>query len=838
MRLIDIAKRYIMQNKKNSLLIIVSIIISTALFLFMNIISEDVRSIMINQSKKDLGQFHASYYNPTDEDIKNITNNRSIEIVGKSMLLGFHDIGNAQTLQIISDDKNTRSLKSNYTLQEGIFPTKENEIAIDSWYIEQKKIENPIGKNIKLDYARYNSTGDKVLYKGEKEFKIVGILRCHPVLKSQGTSLGLITEESAKKNIPIKNKYDQVTFKFNKEKNIENQINKLVKDCNLKKSDINLNTKLILAMSDSLRLKIPYMIVNMILALATILLIYNTFYILVSNRIKEFGVLRAVGLIPKDIFKLMTLEVFIYIIISIPIGLVSGGVVTNLSRDYVIGAIYNINYVNSIKSDTYINTYIFTILLSFSTIIISVIKPLIKASKTDPMICIRRNGEKINIREKSLINKFMIKYFKDYGNIASKNLQRNRKRTNLAIASMSIMIFLMITVYTKSTSNFFNDGALRSWIPGDYLIHNIDMASIMDNKKSYDINTMKDIEKIDGVKKVSASRDKNFHMKINDENIDKKSSYWNTNKKSLEMNSETNNGIKVFKTSFEVIGIEDTSILKNVLIDGEENLKKLNDIPYIYIDNNSSKSLNIKKGDKVNVTFDIVDSKTNNYEKTLSKDFVVGGLIKNLPITSQGGGRASEAVISVKQFNEFVGNSSYERFDIWTSKLANQKYVEDELNNIVGKSGKGVMIPYKSESSAFEKSDNQKAMIVALVAGLIVVLSLFNCCNTIVTSISSRSREFALFRGIGISKDEVKKIVVLESYIYIIVGFIISIIPTLIVRYIIIKPFENIHLINLKFIIATIIILIAVSIIIIITTLKTLKNIQGDDFIEQIKTLE
>ena len=129
-------------------------------------------------------------------------------------------------------------------------------------------------------------------------------------------------------------------------------------------------------------------------------------------------------------------------------------------------------------------------------------------------------------------------------------------------------------------------------------------------------------------------------------------------------------------------------------------------------------------------------------------------------------------------------------------------------------------------------------MIMTLVVGVIVLLSLFNGCNTIVTSINSRSREFALFRGIGISKDEVKKIVVLESCIYIVVGFIISIIPTLIVRYIIIKSFETIQLINLKFIIAVILILLVISAIIIITTLKTLKNVQGEDFIEQIKTLE
>lgn len=171
------------------------------------------------------------------------------------------------------------------------------------------------------------------------------------------------------------------------------------------------------------------------------------------------------------------------------------------------------------------------------------------------------------------------------------------------------------------------------------------------------------------------------------------------------------------------------------------------------------------------------------------------------------------------------------------SKLANDKYVESELNKITEKTNKGILIPYKAETAEYEKIDNQKTLIMVLVTGIIVILSLFNCCNTIVTSINSRSREFALFRGIGISKHEINKIVKLESYIYIIVSFCISIIPILIVRSIIIKPFESINLINWKFIGAIILIVFILVSIIMITTLKTLNKIQNENFMEEIKTL-
>lgn len=836
MKLNYIAKRYIMGNKKNTFLIIISIIISTALFLVMNIISEDSKNLMINQAKKEFTLKHAQYINPSNEEVKYIENDTSVDKVGKSMLLGISDIGKGQTLQILSQDKIAEELNSIYTLKTGKLPVTENEIAVDAWYIKQKNIKNPIGKKIELNYRRPSiEQGD--LYFGKKEFKITGVLNSNPILKAQGTSIGLISNDCAVKNIPIENKYDQVMFTFKKEKNIQKQSERLSKNGNLNENNIYFNNELLVAISDSMNLKIPYMIVNIVLALATILLIYNIFYILVSNRTKDFGILRALGFNQYDIFKIMILEVFIYSIISISIGLILGGIIANLSREYVIGVIYNVNYVNSIKNHNYISTYIISILLSIGTIIISVSKPLMISVKTDPMICIRRNSENINIKQNSPINKSMTKIFKDYGNIASKNIQRNRKRTNLSIASMAIVFFLIATIYTKSTSNFLSDGVLKYWIQGDYLLHNIDISTIHSNNKSYDKNILEDIKDIDGVTKVNSYRHKWFNIKIDDRNINKDSDYWIKNKSNIEARSQVIGGVKVYNNSFEFLGIEDTNILNDVLISGKENLSKFNKEPYLYITKKSSDSLNIKKGDKIRVYFDIIDSKTNNFTETISKEFIVGGIITTLPVTSQVGAEFG-GVISINQFNKFTGVSSYERFDIWTSKLANDKYVENELDKITEKTSKGILIPYKTETAEYEKSDNQKTLIMVLVIGIIVILSLFNCCNTIVTNINSRSREFALFRGLGISKYEINKIVKLESYIYIIISFTIAVVPILIVRSIIIKPFENIHLINLKFIGAIILIVFVLISIIMITTLKILNKIHKRDFIEEIKTLE
>lgn len=296
MKYTEVVRKYVLQSKRNTALIIASIIISTALFLIVNIISEDAKNIIIDQAKQEFTSKHAQYTNPTNKEIEFLKNDPRIDKLGTSMLLGIHDIGNSQTLQILSQDKNAQEMNDIYTLNEGNFPINENEIAVDKWYISQKDIENPIGKTIKLDYRKTSSEG-KLLYTGEKEFKITGVLNSNPILKAQGTSIGVISSESAIKNIPIDNKYDQAIFTLKNDKSIKNQVEKIAQDGNLKIENILYNDELLKVIGDSIDLKIPYILINVVLALATILLIYNIFYILVSNRTKDFGILRAIGLL-------------------------------------------------------------------------------------------------------------------------------------------------------------------------------------------------------------------------------------------------------------------------------------------------------------------------------------------------------------------------------------------------------------------------------------------------------------------------------------------------------------------------------------------------------------
>ena len=52
MKYTEVVRKYVLQSKRNTALIIASIIISTALFLIVNIIGEDAKNIIIDQAKQ------------------------------------------------------------------------------------------------------------------------------------------------------------------------------------------------------------------------------------------------------------------------------------------------------------------------------------------------------------------------------------------------------------------------------------------------------------------------------------------------------------------------------------------------------------------------------------------------------------------------------------------------------------------------------------------------------------------------------------------------------------------------------------------------------------------
>ena len=132
-----------------------------------------------------------------------------------------------------------------------------------------------------------------------------------------------------------------------------------------------------------------YMVLAIIIGIvfiATVAMIYNAFQISVVERMKQFGLLRAVGATPAQIRSLVFKEASLLALIGIPLGLVMGVIAI-----YCIAIVFKIiggNSVEVMKPGISIGVLGLSGIVSLLAIYCSALLPAIHAGKISPLVAI------------------------------------------------------------------------------------------------------------------------------------------------------------------------------------------------------------------------------------------------------------------------------------------------------------------------------------------------------------------------------------------------------------------------------------------------------------------
>ena len=95
------------------------------------------------------------------------------------------------------------------------------------------------------------------------------------------------------------------------------------------------------------------------------------------------------------------------------------------------------------------------------------------------------------------------------------------------------------------------------------------------------------------------------------------------------------------------------------------------------------------------------------------------------------------------QFNKVVGNSGYERIDIWTDEDADKEYIENKLQNIVEEAGVGEILNFKDEFRVYKPQIKNQMLWTLIFATLLGILAATNIYTTISTNIMGRIKNFS-----------------------------------------------------------------------------------------------
>lgn len=506
-------------------------------------------------------------------------------------------------------------------------------------------------------------------------------------------------------------------------------------------------------------------IIIIIVMLASVFVIRNSFAISITEKTSMYGMLASVGATKRQIRRNVLFEGFILGLIGIPLGILLGLGVNAILITILNSVLGDVLSGASFVFVTPTIPIICAIVLSAVTIFCSSFFIALRASRIPPLVAIRGNKDiKVKNNKPYRTSKLTKKLFGVGGEIASKSLKRSRKKYRTTVISIVVSVAMFIAV-----SAFMDYGMTFT----DHYYGNADysyMVSGIDAKQAQTIEKMPEIENYltVGLQYGYVSADvpvnecgKNFLYDEPDgsksfgaEFLEVEHDTFVKICRELELDyNKVKGGVLVYSevTPYDMENMEGTG--EPMKLFGKTAPTKLT----VYGNDDNGNELITGKL-KVSSVFDKIPE---------SIEYVAGDGItlgESLIIGEQG-------VIS-PQLGEhgcyitlYANTSDHTSL---TSRIESMSGTGDSESNIS---------IYDSEEIV--RQFNAVMLIVGIFVygfiGVISLIGLTNIFNTISTNMQLRSKEFASLKSIGMTKKEFNRMIRLESLMYGIKSLLIGI---------------------------------------------------------------
>lgn len=771
--------KHLKANKKRTIVTIIGIILSTALMVGIGLLFSTVRDNSVKMIIENSGDHHAVIEvekNKLDFISKNdsVSKYKYKSSLGYSLYEGITNEYKPYVNILTASKEYLEDLK----LIEGRLPNNENEIIISEHLETNGEVKLNVGDKIKLNIGKrvsndgtplgdtsyvYEYTCDEndvctanvdeknetLINTKEKEYTIVGIIK-RDVLENYenpGYSAFTVTEPSDLLTVYVNYKNVKDTYK-NSEIIAQNLGYKPVNDSNYY-HEVNYNDNLLALsgvsnysnMLDSMAWVI--IIILSLVSIACIIVIYNSFAISVMERKKQFGLFSSIGATQKQLRHTVFFEAFIVGIIGIPLGVLSAYLGIGIVLMIVNKLLPNM-FDFPLVLATYPLFIIIPIIFMIITILVSSFLPARSASKVSPIEAIRLNDD-IKIKSKKLKTPKIIKLFGVEGEIAYKNMKRNKKKYRITIISLFISIVLFV-----SFSSLLKYGLTSAYDFTELPKYEYAASFSSDKQESID-SIINQVLKIDGIKKYSIYNQANFLTDNND--------YFT--KEVLEMANTDNDRISVNLLSLDNKSYEEYK--KQIGLTSNQPIL-LNTYSYIKYSDNSRKQITVTPYNKISSleirTFDEKNSfKLDNIYSTSILPFGIEETYLGIMTIIVDNNTYNELKTDNNYYSSmYVLADNYDEFD----KLLDSESKENILTD-------DVSVYTTNIKKELQLLSNIVFVIKLLLYGFISLVTLIgvtSVINTINTSIALRKKEFAVLRSIGLTPKGFNKMMLFECLFF------------------------------------------------------------------------
>lgn len=804
-------------NKKRTLVTIIGILLSTALITVVAGMITSGKATLQDYFIKNNGDYQVEFKDVPTEDLSYIAENRNIDNYFLTS-----DIGYARFNESTNEDKpyfhivaidNGAQSKLPIKLTEGRFPTNSSEIVIsqniydymqtEGNQLDLSEPENPlkIGDTLTLDISKRlldgkELTQDDIYTQDEyletmytKTYTIVGIMErlnytLEPYSAPGFTALTYLDVNNLGSTANIYanftkdgvRNYQEVLCNILgldvEEQKANSYIGIMELSTGMTKEDI--GSKYNISLNDNVlqfegigvnssymrMLYLVGIVVVVIIIISSVFVIRNSFAISITERTRQYGMLSSIGATKKQIRKNVLFEGAILGLIGIPSGILLGILVNwilSIVLNNLIGKVIDdVTFIYSVP----VTAIILSVILAVITIYFSCKASARRAAKLSPIDAIRSN-EDIKIKGKKVKSpKIIKKLFGVGGDIAYKNLKRNRKKYRTTVISLvvSIAIFISITSLVQYSFTVSNQ-ALTDY---KYNLQVSISGSNIDKNEAY--NTYKKIAQDERVNSYTITKHLYINMSTKDLKLSKDGVEYLTN-----LTSEYSEAIESGENAEYVVvmlALGDDEYKRYIsdlglnYEDAKDKIIWIDDFErYLYNEDGSYRKYigeiyDYNRGDEI--TFDVSGNDA--------------GVVENVtaPIIAQTTKRPMGLeTTSYIEGTMIVSDEFINRFD-W---IFGTLYVNaDDASGLE----KDINANYQNifTINIQEEADRQNSLILIIAIflyGFIIVISLIgvtNIFNTITSNMNLRSKEFANLKSIGMTKKEFNRMIRLESIFY------------------------------------------------------------------------
>lgn len=805
-------------NKVRTIVTIVGIMLSAALITVVSGMALSGRQTMIDGQKTWSGNYDVALDIIDTAKIDKIRQNRNVENAFYKERLGFSKATVADNAEygyaVTAISKNAFDGCFKLKFKKGSFPTNSNEAVVTGAFKNTDGKDVKVGDKITLELGVLKSTDGKVLGESElldlspkrfkeskitdkkqKTYTITGIIENPNTseLNNPSSCFGIYTVSDEKSPVEairtkhmnklyiaytpqsegdyLQNTADILGFKAD---DMSNVISDEISPEDQQTSGINgysFNTTL-LAMkgyggSEGTNVMIFSLavIIIIIVMLASVFVIRNSFAISITEKTSMYGMLASVGATKRQIRRNVLFEGFILGLIGIPLGILLG-----LGVNAILITILNSVLGDALSGAKFVFVtptipIICAIVLSAVTIFCSSFFIALRASRIPPLVAIRGNKDiKVKNNKPYRTSKLTKKLFGVGGEIASKSLKRSRKKYRTTVISIVVSVAMFIAV-----SAFMDYGMTFT----DHYYGNTDysyMVSGIDANQAQTIEKMPEIENYltVGLQYGYVSAD----VPVNEcgenflyDNADGTKSF---SVEFLEFEHDT------FVQICRELKLDYNKVKGGVLVYSEVT-------PY-NMENMEGTGEPMKLFGKTAPTKFIVYGNDDNGNELIAGKLKVSSVFDEIP-------KSADSVIGEGTIfgqgliigEQGVISPQLGEHGCYITLYANTSDHTSLTSRIESMSGTGDSESYISiyDSEEIVRQFNAVMLIVGIFVygfiGVISLIGLTNIFNTISTNMQLRSKEFASLKSIGMTKKEFNRMIRLESLMYGIKSLIIGI---------------------------------------------------------------